>query len=82
MKLVLLRSYHKYQQCEMGYVGDFGVSFYAFLCQQLQLILIPVYVPCTCQGESRISVLMTLSDPGTQRPLLREEIQEDWGVRM
>ena len=38
--------------------------------------------PCTCQGESRISVLMTLSGPDTQRPLLREWIQGDWGVRM
>lgn len=38
--------------------------------------------PCTCQAESRISVLMTLSGPDTQRPLLREWIQGDWGVRM
>lgn len=68
MKLVLIRSNHKYQQCEMGYVIDFGVSFYSFLCQQRQIILIPMYVPCTCQGESGISVLMTLSDPDTRGP--------------
>lgn len=73
---------HKYLQCEMGYVGDFGVSRCAFLCRQRQLTLIPVYVLCTCQGESGISVLMTLSGPDTQRPLLTRWIQEDWGVRM
>lgn len=41
-----------------------------------------MYVLCACQGESGISVLMTLSGPDTQRPLLREWIQRDWGVRM
>lgn len=37
-----------------------------------------MYVPCTCQGESRISLLMTLSGPDTQRTLLRGRIQGDW----
>lgn len=41
-----------------------------------------MYIPCTCQGGSGIAVLMTLSGPDTQRPLLREYIQGDWGVRM
>lgn len=50
--------------------------------QQRQLILITMYFPCTCQSESGICVIMTLSGLDTQRPLLREWIQGDWGVRM
>lgn len=41
-----------------------------FLCQQL--ILISMYVLCSCQAQSEISMLMTLSGPDIQRPLLRD----------
>lgn len=49
-------------------------------CANKRCFLIPMYILCTCQGESRISVLMTLSGPDTERPPLRGWIQGDCGA--
>lgn len=75
---------HKYRWCEVGYVGDFGVSFICFsFCQQEQPVLIAMYVPCTCQEESRMCVLMALSGPDIQRPPPVEAMDPgDWTVRL
>lgn len=64
----------------MGYMGDFRLSsiwffflffFCTLLCQPQQHALIFTNFPRTCQGESKISVVMTLSGSNAQRPLLR-----------